>query len=84
MIALNRSLLNREYNLINVLKALASIISMYCSTLLNTSLQQLCTDHVENTASIVKEVRLLVRYILLDVFLLRAYASRECVYRVVT
>jgi hypothetical protein len=28
MLALNRSLLNREYTLINVLKALASIISM--------------------------------------------------------
>jgi hypothetical protein len=28
MLVLNRSLLNREYNLINVLKALASIISM--------------------------------------------------------
>jgi hypothetical protein len=28
VLALNRSLLNREYNLINVLKALASIISM--------------------------------------------------------
>jgi hypothetical protein len=29
MLALNRSLLNREYILMNVLKALASIISMY-------------------------------------------------------
>jgi hypothetical protein len=28
MLALNRSLLNREYSLMNVLKALASIISM--------------------------------------------------------
>jgi hypothetical protein len=28
MLALSRSLLNREYNLMNVLKALASIISM--------------------------------------------------------
>jgi hypothetical protein len=29
MLALNRSLLNREYTLINVLKVLASIISMF-------------------------------------------------------
>jgi hypothetical protein len=30
MLVLNRSLLNREYTLINVLKDLASIISTYC------------------------------------------------------
>jgi hypothetical protein len=33
----------------------------YCSMLPNTSLYPLCTDHIENTASIVKEVYLLIR-----------------------
>jgi hypothetical protein len=40
-------------------------------------------EHTEKTASTVKGVCLLVRYLAMDVLLLHAYASRECVYRVV-
>jgi hypothetical protein len=46
-------------------------------------LSLLVTDHTENTASIVKEACLLVRCLAVDVLLLHAYASRECVYQVV-
>jgi hypothetical protein len=42
MLALNRSLLNREYSLINVLKALASIISM-CNLHGNLVSKTMCT-----------------------------------------
>jgi hypothetical protein len=46
-------------------------------------LQTLRMDHTENTAFIVKEEYLLIRYLAMDVLLLHAYASWECVYRVV-
>jgi hypothetical protein len=45
-----------------------------CSVLLNTSLQPFCTDHAENTASIVKEACLLVRCLSVYVLMLRALA----------
>jgi hypothetical protein len=64
MLALNRSLFNREYILMNVLKALASIISM-CNfhALYGISLYSLRTDHAANTAPIVVEACLPRRYI---------------------
>jgi hypothetical protein len=43
----------------------------------NTSLLPLCTDHAENTASIVKEVCLLIRCLAMNVLLFRAFASAE-------
>jgi hypothetical protein len=45
MLALNHSLLNRKYTLINVLKALASFISMYNLhiTLLSKITRRYCT-----------------------------------------
>jgi hypothetical protein len=42
--------------------------------LLNISLQLLCTDHAENTASIIKEACLLIRCSAMDVLLLSALA----------
>jgi hypothetical protein len=35
-------------------------------------------NHTENTASVVKEVCLLVRFLAMDVLMLHAYALREC------
>jgi hypothetical protein len=51
------------------------LVSSIHSMLLNISLYQLCKDHAENTASIVKEDCLLIRYLAMDVLLLRAFAS---------
>jgi hypothetical protein len=49
-------------------------LSVSLLTRLNTSLQPLCTDHAENTASILKEACLLIRCLGVDVLLLRALA----------
>jgi hypothetical protein len=49
MLVLNRSLLNREYALINVLKALASIISI-CN--LHVTLEIFCAVYKCNISSI--------------------------------
>jgi hypothetical protein len=57
------------------------------STLANPSyrlsLYRLCTEHTENTVSVVNEVCLPLDCLALDVLLLHASMLRRCVYRLV-
>jgi hypothetical protein len=48
--------------------------SKFHSMLQNPSLQPLCTDHAENTAYIVKEMCIVIRWLAMNVILLRAFA----------
>jgi hypothetical protein len=73
MLMLNRSPLNREYILINVLKALASIISMY-----NIHVTFLSNINVNGPSSVTSALNLLVLIYLLHVSAHRP-SSERCI-----
>jgi hypothetical protein len=54
---------------------LSQLLKTTYSLQLNPSLEPLCTDHTENTASIVKNACLLIRYLAVDILMLRAFTS---------
>jgi hypothetical protein len=72
-----------QHNLIPLLQSsfrqacVSKLDSSLYAAQLNRSLQPLCTDHVENTISIVKEICLLIRCVAMDVLLLLALAPAE-------